>query len=323
MTEIDAAAAFPRAKRLLGTVAGLVAIAIWAGWIVWTEKRVASGAGPGFAAFDIALLRFGPPAALLAPFWLRPLLRRRGAPAARAFAASWKPPQTRWPLLLMMLGWGAPFVLLASHGLTIGGPPLMAAMIPGAAPLYAALIAALFFGLRPRGAALVALILIAGAAVISLMAAPAEQAPAAIWFAGAAIGWAGYIVAFPRSGLAPLQAVGLLSAWSTALLLLSAPFLSSNLFEIELDAVLTEFVVQGVVSGALSIIAYTIALDLAPPLLAVCLPACVPVVAAVFSAVFGGAPPSVGQAIGLGVATAGLVVLGVSSLRARRVAAGP
>lgn len=303
-----------RADRMIGLAAGIVAIVIWAGWIVWTGRQIAAADGPGFAAFDIALMRFGPPALLLAPFWLRPLLRREGSPLD-GIANSFKPAETPWPLLLMMLGWGAPFVLLASEGMMIAEAPLMAAMIPGAAPLYAALLGALLFGVRPKGGALLGLALIGAAAITSLIATPVEQIGGAAWFAAAAIGWAGYIVAFPRARLSPLRAVGLLSAWSTVMLLAAAPFSTSHLGDIPLNAVLTELFLQGVVSGALSIVAYTVALDLAPPIFAACLPAFVPVLAALFSAVFVGAAPSLGQAIGLVVASGGLVVLGLAALR--------
>lgn len=318
-TEAKGGAASPT-RRWLGVVAGLSAVTIWAGWIVWTGPRVDAAHGPGFTPFDVALLRVAPPALLLAPFWLAPAMER-GRPLRRRFAESVKPARTPWPILLMMFGWGAPFVLLAAHGLQRAEAPLMAALIPGAAPLYAAILGALVFGERPRGAALAAIGLIGAAAAIGLAAAPPAQSAGAAWFTAAAIGWAGYIVGFPRSGLRPLRAVGLLSAWSTAALLALWPLAPSNLSDIAAESVLTELLLQGVLAGALSIIAYTVALASAPALFSACLPASVPVLAAVFSALFLGTPPSAGQALGLGVATLGLSLLGVASFRARRRAA--
>ena len=304
----------------VGVVAGVFAVVVWAGWIVWTAYRVeTSSTVQSFTPFDIALLRLGPPMLLLAPFWLKPLLfsRKNQQTASIAFAHSWKPPTVSWRTLVMLLGWGAPFVLLAGKGLTIGGAPMMAALVPGCASLFAAAIGASMFQIYPNRTARIGLALIAMAALIAIAAATEDRRPAAPWFLAASFGWGCYIVAFPRAGLPALRAVGLVSAWSTALLLLMAPFAPSRLLEVGLDSLLLELFLQGGLSGAASIIAYSYALKRAPQIVSANLPVAVPLLAATFSAVFLGAPPNAWQSVGLGCVTAGLLVLTAAARRKR------
>ena len=303
----------PSWRVLSGLGAGALAAVIWAGWIVWTDLQVAADGAPGgdaFTPFDIALLRLGPPALLLAPFWLR----------AGSMARSWKPPQTPWLNLLMMNGWGAPFVLLAATGLQTGGATLMAALVPGLAPLFGALIGAVVFGVRLTRSMRLALGLIAAAALVGFIAAPADERPAALWFLAAALGWGAYVAAFPQAGLSPAQAVGLLSGWSTALLLLIAPFAPSNLGSASWSALGWEFALQGCVSGALAVLAYSIALDRAPRMIGANLPVAVPLLAVGGAALFTTAEPTALQVSGVALATVGLFLLAASRSKNRGAA---
>ncbi|MCI4666299.1 MAG: DMT family transporter [Neomegalonema sp.] len=264
-------------------------------------------------------MRFGPPMILLSPFWLKPAFasEMRDTPWLTRAAACLKPPKTDWRLVALMFGWGAPFVLVSGAGLSGASAPLMAALVPGATPLYAALIAFVFFAARPAANARLGLVLIAIAAILGLIAAPAEERASAPWFMAAALGWAGYIVAFPRSGLSSPQAVGLLSVWSVIFLVLSAPFFPTNLMHADATAIISDVLFHGVIAGVISLLAYTIALDRAPPLIAVSLPAMVPVLAATMSAAMG-APPNWGQAAGLALASIGLATIAIASVKARK-----
>ena len=83
----------------LGYLAAAIAVTIWAAWILWLRVAVAEGYGAPLTGVDVALLRFSAPMLLLAPIWLR-----------FGLGEGLKPSGVSWPVLIAMLGWGAPFV---------------------------------------------------------------------------------------------------------------------------------------------------------------------------------------------------------------------
>ena len=87
------------AEYARGALYGLAAVSIWAGWIVVARLGLRTNLSP----WDIAALRFAVAGPLLLPYLLRKglALERVGWPAAAA----------------LVLGGGAPMVLLANAGL--------------------------------------------------------------------------------------------------------------------------------------------------------------------------------------------------------------
>jgi len=112
-----------------GYVTIVIAVVIWAWWMVATRFAVNEAVAP----LDLALLRYGVPAICLAPWWLQ---------------CGLLPSQTpRWSLLMMM-GWGAPFVLLIALGMRTAPVAHVAAIVPCMMPLFAAMMSFGFFGER-------------------------------------------------------------------------------------------------------------------------------------------------------------------------------
>lgn len=297
--------------QAVGYAAGAVAVTIWAAWIVWTRGAVTGVAtGPvaavNLSAIDIGLLRFGVPALLLAPLWLRFGLRD-----------SVKPPQTTWPVLIAMLGWGAPFVLLISAGMAHSPSSHVGALVPGTMPLWAALFGWLLFreAFSPARRLGLALVLTGAALIVGpgMLAASATGAWGALagtpWLLGAAASWACFALAFKRSGLDPARAAGVVAAYSTLAFVALAAIYGTRLGALPWDALIYQIVTQGVLSGVVSIVTYTIAIDRLGAPRAASLSAMVPVLAAML------AIPMLGEPLaGLDVAAIAAASLGVAAI---------
>src|SRR5438445_1248191 len=112
------------AEYVRGALYGLAAVTIWSGWIVVARLGLRTSLTP----WDIAALRFGVAGLLLAPYLLR-----KGLAIERL---GWL------GLLALVLGGGAPMVLLANAGLLFAPAAHAGALFPGVMPLAVALLAA-------------------------------------------------------------------------------------------------------------------------------------------------------------------------------------
>lgn len=236
-----------RRDALVGTAAALLAVAVWAGWIVATRHATTTVALP---AEWLAVLRFLPPAVVLAPVWLRHGLLPRGV--------------SPFLVAAMVAGSGAPFFLVAAAGIARVPAAETAVLLPGTMPLCVALFAALVLKeriglLRAAGFALVA----AGVAAIGAAALAhgglGHVAARLLVLSGAML-WAIYTVAFRRSGLGAFAATGLVAAWSTAIAVPLALLRGTGpLLEAGLAVVATQALLQGVLSGLVAILAFSVA----------------------------------------------------------------
>jgi drug/metabolite transporter (DMT)-like permease len=234
-------------ERMAGVVSLVVAVAIWAGWIVLVRATVNRAEAP-LGPFDIAALRYGVPAILLAPVWLRCGVLPCAAGPVRVAG--------------MVLGWGAPFALLAATGLQEADSALFAAMVPGSMPFWLSLILIGLTGRLPRRPALVGvgLIAVGGLGALAVAVDDGRSLAGVPWLVGASIGWATYAVAYRGSGLTPVQATAVVAFWSS-LGVLPVIFLgSSTLWSLPAPVLLGEALLQGVVSGVVSVMAFALAI---------------------------------------------------------------
>lgn len=307
----SADAAVPSAgDRVIGYAAGAVAVTIWAGWIVAARQSVASDYGVSLSAWDVALLRFGAPALLFAPIWLRSGLKPRGVP---------------WGQVAALTCWGAPFALLFSLGAATADVVSAAALVPGMMPLWFALIAWVAYRERVEGARLVGLVCILTAAAAALTPAllgDAAQTRASLlagapFFAGASIAWAVFAVAFKRSGLTPLEAASVVSVYSVLLLIPLSFWFESRLAGLGWPALMTQATVHGVLGGAVSIGAYGLAIEKLGAAAATSLSALVPVLAAVMGVFWLGEPLTPFDAVAVVLASVG-VALANGALQMRK-----
>lgn len=235
-----------RSNLAVGTAAALMAALLGTGWQLASRHGVTTTLGP----LDLALLRYGLPALLLCPWWLRTGLLPRGVPMG--------------VVALMVLGGGLPFGLLVLGGAQLAPAAHMGVFLAGTLPLFTALACRLVLGERVQGMRWFGLLLLA-AGVSALAAHGWRSGEAGSWrgdlmFLLAALLWSAYTLAFRRSGLSPWQGAAVVNAWS-ALLLLPVLFWSGSLrlHSAPLGDVLFQALWQGVLAGVLGLVAFTIA----------------------------------------------------------------
>ncbi|MBL8672556.1 MAG: DMT family transporter [Alphaproteobacteria bacterium] len=295
-----------------GIAAALAACLIGAAWHVATRL----GATTTLAPIDLALLRFTIPAVILAPIWLRTGLLPRQAGAGRT--------------ALLVLGGGLPFGLTVIAGAQWAPAAHMGAMLPGAMPLFVALLAALVLRERYAPARLAGFALIV-AGIAALGSGAFAAAPPGAWrgdllFLGAAFLWAVFTVAFRGSGLTPWQGAALVNAWS-ALLAVPAWLLAWHLWGTGRIAtapwqdIALQVAMQGLVAGVCGLWTFAAAVALLGASRAAAYGALVPVMSALGGWALLGEPIAFATGAALAV-TAGGVALASGALRRRRDAAG-
>lgn len=236
-------------SSLPGVAAGLTAAAIWGGALAVTRFGV-SGETP-LSPADIAMLRFAGPALLLLPVLRRAWPRLRQVPVGL--------------LALLLLGGGAPFVIVAGSGLGIAGAAEAGALLPGTVPLCVAMVSRLL-GERIGTAGLAGLAMI-GASVAMIVlpsfgsGADDRGAGYALLLAAALLA-AGYTIALRRSGLSPWEAVAFVSAGSVlALGPLYAGVLEPGLMAASWHVIALQAAFQGMASGILAPVAFAVAVQ--------------------------------------------------------------
>ncbi|MEZ5832826.1 MAG: DMT family transporter [Dongiaceae bacterium] len=235
-------------QRTLGTLAGcalgLLAVAIWSGWLVITRVAVTTT----LSAEDLAALRFGSAGLILLP-----VVWRRGFALERI---GWR------SLVLIVTCAGVPYVLLVSHGLKIATAAEAGVLVPGTIPLFVALISMLTGHERIGPIARVGLgLILAG---IALIVAPAILAAAGWQLAGygiclfSAAMWAAYTVEARRVGIDALHATAVVTVISGALFVPIYLLLPGHgLREASWPEFWAQLIYQGPLTGIVALLVYT------------------------------------------------------------------
>ena len=294
---------------LIGILAAGVTVVAASGWQIATRL----GASTTLAPLDLALFRYGVPALLLSPV----LMRHGVLPKA----VGWR------TLVVIIVGAGFPFGLATMAGAQYAPAAHMGALLPGAMPLFVALLS--FIVLRERfsparlvgfGIVILGILPIVGPA-LSEPANGAWRGHMLFLFAGAL--WAVYTVVYRRSGLPPWHTAALICFWSS---LMAVPVWAasgvSRLSAAPLMDIFVQFAVQGVFAGVIGLAAYGIAIRNLGASLAATSGALVPACTAI-GGVFILAEPVDGLAI-LGVAMTMIgVVLAAGALNLRQLSPRP
>lgn len=260
----------------LGLLAALAAALIGSGWQIASRHAVTTTLGP----LELAVLRYGVPALVLAPLLWRTGLCPRGVPL--------------WRLACMVAGGGLPFGLLAFGGVQWAPAAHMGMFLAGSVPLFTALGAWMVLGERSTLARTAGLLLVL--AGLGVLGAHSLSVGASTWrgdvlFVLAAVIWAVYTLAFRGSGLTPWQGAAVVNAWSVLMLaplvvLLGAPRLASAAW----SEVAWHALGQGVLAGLLGLVAYMVAVARVGAALASLSAALVPVTTALGAALLLGEP---------------------------------
>ncbi len=232
----------------LGWTAAFAMVLIGAGWQLATRL----GATGGFMPLDLALLRYGVPALLLAPVWWR-LMRHNQVPTQS---------KRSWPrMALLVMGSGLPFGLLVMAGARYAPVSHMAALLPGLIPLLViAGASALARKLPARAQIMAAAVVFAGVCLVSGMwstAGGSQHWLGDALFICAAVLWSVYSLVFRSLGLSGWQSAAIVSFWS-ALAVLPLWFWQADtkLWTVSTSALLLQIAWQGVLAGTLGIAAY-------------------------------------------------------------------
>lgn len=224
------------AEYARGALHGLAAISIWAGWMVAARAGLRANLTP----WDIAALRFAVAGVILAPYLMQSglALERLGWGGFTA----------------IVLGGGAPMVLLANAGLLFAPAAHAGALFAGVVPLLVALLATPMLGepfTRGKG---IGLALIACGVIVIIWGAGgtigASQSIGHTLFLSAALVWALYTIAMRRARLDGLHAAAI-AAVATLLFYLPVYVLTVGT-DLLLRAPLKDLAIQAFVQGLLT-----------------------------------------------------------------------
>lgn len=225
-----------------GYAGAFVTVLIWAGWILATRHS----AGTALGTIDLGLIRYGVPAILLAPVWLKTGLLPRKLPLLL--------------LVLMVAGSGALFFQVSAFAIHSVPASSVGVLLGGSMPLATALIGITVFGERSdRMRVLGFAAILAGVAILltrSLGSAASTGWSGYALLPTAATLWAIYTHAFRRSGLSPLQGSALIAIWSFLIHLGLAACFGTTLGSVPAQEIALQVTSQGILSGLVAMVAY-------------------------------------------------------------------
>lgn len=293
----------PAAKtsNAIGYAGASVTVLIWAGWILATRHTASTGLG----TIDIGLLRFGVPALVLSPVWLRTGLLPKSVPPV--------------VLALMVAGAGALFFQVTASALHATPAAPAGILLGGAMPLATALIGILLFGERPDRMRVLGLVTIVSGAALLFIGSLLTNGMTAAGFMLLPFGallWAGFTHAFRRSGLSPLEGTAIIAAWSFLIHLALAAIFGVSLHTAPLPELGLQVISQGLLSGLVATFAYGTAIRALGSIQAAAFTALTPVLATLGSGYLLG--ESIGTLeISAAIVTAAGVVLSTGLLSKR------
>ncbi|MGB3328588.1 MAG: DMT family transporter [Thermomicrobiales bacterium] len=234
-----------RRPDVMGWAAMATTVALWVVFALTTRAIAFSH----LTRLDVALIRYGVPLVVLAPWARRAVREARLAPA--------------WSLLAIVVGGGLPFYLLSARGAALSSATYLGVINPGMPPVFVAIIAALVWRQRFSPQAIAGYGVILAGVVILVESAPAHIGGGAAGFLLlAALCWAWFTIGLQRAALHAVSAALVLCAPSaivaSALILTGVG--SSALTVAPWGEIAMFAVLQGVGSGIVSSLAYTLAI---------------------------------------------------------------
>ena len=226
-----------------GAICGLAAVSIWAGFIVVARFGIRASLTP----WDIAAIRFSVAGSLLLPY-----LIRKGLAFQRL---GWI------GFVAIVIGCGAPMVLLANAGLMFAPAAHAGALFPGSAPLLVAILAAavLHEGLTLQKG-LGCIVIATGAMGIVWSAGGTigtSQNVGHALFLAAGLAWACYTVSMRRARLDGLHAAAIAGVISLVLYLpIYAYFAGASIFRVPLFDIALQAIVQGFLTAIVALLLY-------------------------------------------------------------------
>jgi drug/metabolite transporter (DMT)-like permease len=226
-----------------GALYGIAAVSIWAAFIVVARFGLQTSLTP----WDIAAIRFGVAGSLLLPYAVS-----RGLALERL---GWT------GLMAIVIGCGAPMVLLANAGLLFAPAAHAGALFPGVTPLMVAILAAVilkeaFTSQRKIGCALI-LVGVVGIVWGTGGTIGTTQNLGHVLFLAAGLAWACYTVAMRRARLDGLHAAAIAAVGSSVLYLPAYGYIAgTSIFGASLFDIVLQAIVQGFLTAIVALLLY-------------------------------------------------------------------
>jgi drug/metabolite transporter (DMT)-like permease len=294
----------------IGVIFGVATAVVWAGWAVATRFAMKSTLAP----HDVTFLRYS-----VSCLVLLPVLFRNGFALKQIGIVR---------LIVMVVGAGAPFMLLTSTGMRYAPASHVATLMIGAMPLFVALMAAVLFKQRFNRMQLIGFAtVLAGVACIGGYAIVFDHAAGSEWrgdalFVLCGILFAGYTHAQRRSGISALHAASLVSTCSFVVF---SPFyffvFHPNLASAPLQEVVFQAFAQGIGIAVLGLLLFGEAVRRLGAARGAVSGSLVPGLASLFAAPLLGEFPRTSTVVGVVLVSVGVVL--VTGVLSRRAAAAP
>jgi drug/metabolite transporter (DMT)-like permease len=293
------------AEYMRGALCGLAAASIWAGWIVVARLGLRTSLTP----WDIAALRFSVGGLLLLPYLLR-----------KGFAIE----RLGWiGLAAVVLGCGAPMVLLVNAGLLFAPAAHAGGLFSGVVPLMVVLLAALILHEAFTSAKRVGLVLILAGVIGIVWSAGGtigtRQNIGHVLFIAGALLWACYTVAMRGARLDGLHAAAIAAVGTLVLYLpIYAVVAGASLFKAPLTDIALQAFVQGLLAAVIALVLYGRAVSILGASGGAAFPALCPALTAVLAIPILGEWPTVIDWIAIILISAGVYAVSGGPLPGRR-----
>jgi drug/metabolite transporter (DMT)-like permease len=231
------------AEYTRGALYGIAAVSIWAAFIVVSRLGVTTSLTP----WDVAAIRFGVAGSLLLPYVM-----------SKGFALD----RLGWVgITAIIMGCGAPMVLLVNVGLLFAPAAHGGALFPGVMPLMVAILAAAILkeAFTPQKTVGLALIVLGAVGIVWITsgALGTRQNVGHALFLAAGLVWACYTVAMRRARPDGLHAAAIAGVGSLALYLpIYASIAGTSLFNAPLFDIALQGIVQGVLTAVVALLLY-------------------------------------------------------------------
>jgi drug/metabolite transporter (DMT)-like permease len=226
-----------------GALYGLAAVSIWSGWIVAARLGLKTSLTP----WDITAIRFGVAGVIVLPY-----LFRKGLAVERLGLSG---------LAAILLGGGAPMVLVANAGLLYAPAAHAGAVFPGVMPLQVAILATLVLGEAFTFVKSIGFVLILAGTLSIVLGTGGTlgtgQNIGHALFLAAGFLWACYTVAMRKARLEGLHAAAIAAVGALFLYVPGyAVFTGASLIQAPWRDVALQAIVQGVLTAILSLLLY-------------------------------------------------------------------
>lgn len=304
--------------RATGIIAALVTIVIWTSFIVIARATADPARGGALNPFDIALARMLGAGVVLLPLGWTMVRRDRakGIGASSMFGLS--PLSLRVTATAGLFG-GVMYAMVVYTGFVFAPAGHAAVLLPGSLPLWTALLAALFLGMRITRAHAIGLALIVGGDMLvggsSLLRAfdGGDVWKGDLLFMASALCWASYGVLARHFMLDAVRATIAITVFAVFVyvpayvVLLLLEWVPGRFFDAPWGQVLFQMAFQGLGSVVISGISFTKMIQHFGPVRSTMLTAVVPGLAAISAVIFLGEPLQWSLGIGLVLVTLGIV----------------